>query len=115
MLPRKRFWEANAVLSLRDGSVRAPELAILMPITGEFYPSVTLPYLSDTVARRADAGRPAGTDPKPKERTGVARRLIPRCQRSGGRSSIISAGHRSSAARIVAPSSIARPDTNLPK
>jgi hypothetical protein len=44
---------ANAVLFLPDGSVRAPDMAVLISAAGETDPAAALPYPSDAVARRA--------------------------------------------------------------
>lgn len=67
-LPDVEAWAlaANAVLFLPDGSVRAPDMAILMSAGGESDPSATLPYPPDAVARRARTlDRLAGTDLTP--------------------------------------------------
>jgi hypothetical protein len=54
-LPRVEAWarKANAVLFLPDGSVRAPDMAVLISSAGETDPSAALPYQPDAVARRA--------------------------------------------------------------
>ena len=57
---------ANAVLFLPDGSVRAPDLAILISAAGESDPVAALPYPSDALARRARTlVRLEGMNPKP--------------------------------------------------
>ena len=44
---------ANAILFLPDGSVRAPDLAVLMTADGEFGDASKLPYPTDAVNRRS--------------------------------------------------------------
>jgi len=44
---------ANAVFFLPDGSVRAPDMAVIMSADGETDPSAALPYQPDAIARRA--------------------------------------------------------------
>ncbi|QNA82895.1 DUF4272 domain-containing protein [Sphingomonas sp. So64.6b] len=53
-LPQVEAWArmANAVLFLPDGSVRAPDMAVIMSAEGETSPSAALPYQPDAVARR---------------------------------------------------------------
>jgi hypothetical protein len=53
-LPKVEAWahRANAVLFLPDGSVRAPDMAVLMSASGETDPSAALPYQPDAIARR---------------------------------------------------------------
>ncbi len=56
---------ANAVLFLPDGSVRAPDMAILISAAGESDPAAALPYPPDAVARRARTlARLEGMDPR---------------------------------------------------
>lgn len=67
-LPRVEAWAlaANAVLFLPDGSVRAPDMALLMSAAGETDPAARLPYPPDAVARRARTLERLGNlDPKP--------------------------------------------------
>lgn len=54
-LPRLEAWalDANAVLFLPDGSVRAPDMAVLMSSDGGSDPSAALPHPADALARRA--------------------------------------------------------------
>lgn len=49
-----KIWAAaaNAVLFLPDGSVRAPDMAVLLSVEGESDPAAALPYQPDAVARR---------------------------------------------------------------
>jgi hypothetical protein len=57
---------ANAVLFLADGSVRAPDLAVLLSADGESDPDAVLPYPPDAVARRARTlARLDGIEPAP--------------------------------------------------
>jgi hypothetical protein len=57
---------ANAVLFLTDGSVRAPDMTVLMSAEGETDPAAALPYPPDTVERRARTlARLAGVEPRP--------------------------------------------------
>ncbi|WP_457311410.1 DUF4272 domain-containing protein [Sphingomonas sp. UYAg733] len=53
-LPHVEGWArmANAVLFLPDGSVRAPDMAVIMSAEGETAPSAALPYQPDAIARR---------------------------------------------------------------
>ena len=54
-LPDVEAWAlaANAVLFLPDGTVRAPDMTVLISAGGESDPSAVLPYPSDALARRA--------------------------------------------------------------
>jgi hypothetical protein len=53
--PQVETWAraANAVFFLPDGSVRAPDMAVIMSADGETDPSAVLPYQPDAIARRA--------------------------------------------------------------
>lgn len=67
-LPAMEDWarRANAVLFLPDGSVRAPDLAVLMTADGEFGDPAGLPYPADAVERRARSlARLDAMSPKP--------------------------------------------------
>lgn len=67
-LPAVETWAraANAVLFLPDGSVRAPDMGILMSADGGCDPSASLPYPADAVARRARSlERLKDMDPQP--------------------------------------------------
>ncbi|MBV8919586.1 DUF4272 domain-containing protein [Bradyrhizobium sp.] len=54
-LPAVTAWarSANAILFLGDGSVRAPDMAMLMNAEGVFNDKAGLPYPPDAIARRA--------------------------------------------------------------
>lgn len=57
---------ANAVLFLPDGSVRAPDLKVLISAEGETDPAAALPHPPDAVARRARTlARLTGLEPTP--------------------------------------------------
>jgi hypothetical protein len=55
VLPEVEAWahRANAVLFLPDGSVRAPDMAIIMSAEGDTAPAAALPYQPDAIARRS--------------------------------------------------------------
>lgn len=57
---------ANAILFLPDGSVRAPDGAVLIDAGGQSDPAAALPYPPDAVARRdRTLARLSGVEPKP--------------------------------------------------
>ena len=57
---------ANAVLFLPDGSVRSPDLAVLLSIDGASDPAAALPYQPDAIARRQRTRAAlAGLTPQP--------------------------------------------------
>lgn len=57
---------ANAILFTPDGSVRAPDMAVLISATGTSDPKAALPYPADAVARRnATLARLADLRPQP--------------------------------------------------
>ncbi|PTQ60066.1 uncharacterized protein DUF4272 [Sphingomonas sp. PP-CE-3G-477] len=57
---------ANVVFFLSDGSVRAPNMAVLLSSDGESDPTATLPYQADAVARRERTrARLIGLEPQP--------------------------------------------------
>ena len=67
-LPAVEAWarSANAVLFLPDGSVRAPDMAVLMTADGAFGSDAQLPYPPDALARRGRTlERLNGADPQP--------------------------------------------------
>ena len=58
--------DANAILFLPDGSIRAPGGAVLLDSTGASDPAAALPYPPDAVARRERTlARLAGLKPQP--------------------------------------------------
>ncbi len=66
--PEVEAWAhaANAILFLPDGSVRAPDMAILISAEGASDPAAVLPYPADAVARRARTlEQLKGMDPSP--------------------------------------------------
>ena len=57
---------ANAVMFLPDGSVRAPDMAVLIDAGGQTDPAAALPYPADAVERRQRTLRRLdGVEPKP--------------------------------------------------
>jgi hypothetical protein len=67
-LPQVEAWArlANAVFFLPDGSVRAPDMAVILSAAGETDPRADLPYQPDAIARRAGTRkRISGITPQP--------------------------------------------------